>query len=156
MLTARNSTAWVRSDPVMPYAFFPHTGDIGVRLRGASLAELAESAAQAFADVVTDPAGIREVDAAVLTARAAAPDLLLREFLNELLFQFDARRRLVASATVSVTRQGDLWLLEAATRGEAWDPDRHPVKVLVKAITYHALSACETPEGWMATVVFDI
>ena len=142
--------------PVMPYAFFPHTGDIGVRVWGDSCATLIASAAQAFTEVLTDPSVVRGADAVALTMRAAAPDLLLRDFLDELLFQFDARHRLVRDADAVVTRDGDDWVLKAITHGEAWDPARHAIKVLVKGITYHQLSVVETADGWSATVVLDI
>jgi SHS2 domain-containing protein len=140
----------------MPYEFFPHTGDIGIRVWGRTLEELIRSAFHAFTSVVVDPASVRESEAVTLSCRAAAPDLLLHDLLSELLFQFDARGRLVKDADVAVARDGESWLVEARTRGERIDAGRHHPKVLVKGITYHALSVTETPEGWQAIVILDI
>ena len=140
----------------MPYEFFPHTGDIGIRVWGRSLEELLRSAAQAFTTAVVDPASVRELEAVTVSCRASAPDLLLHDFLGELLFQFDARSRLVKDAEVAVAHDGESWLAEARTRGERIDAGRHHPKVLVKGITYHALAVNETAEGWQGTVILDI
>ena len=140
----------------MPYEYFPHTGDIGMRLWGRSLDELMTSAVRGFTDAVIDPESVRAAEAVALTCRASAPDLLLHGLLSELLYQFDARGRLVKDAEVAVTREGEGWLVEARTRGEQLDASRHHVKVLVKGVTYHALVVAETREGWQGTVVLDI
>lgn len=140
----------------MPHEFFPHTGDIGVRVWGSSREALFASAARAFVEVLVDPSTIRVSDAIVVTCRAPDLDLLLHGFLCELLFQFDARGRLVSDAEVVLARDGSQWVLEATTRGEPFDPARHHLKVLVKGVTYHQLSVVETADAWTGTVVFDI
>jgi SHS2 domain-containing protein len=140
----------------MPYEFFPHTGDIGVRLRGETLEALMQSAVEAFTDAVVDRSTVRAVTPGAVACRAAAPDLLLHELLSEVLYQFDARGRLIAGADVRIAREGGEWVLDARTTGEQIDPARHRPKVLVKGVTYHALSAAETAEGWAGTVILDI
>ena len=140
----------------MSYEFFPHTGDMGIRLWGQSIDELMRSAVHAFTDAVVDRARVREMEAGNISCRAAAPDLLLHELLSEVLFLFDARGRLIADADVTVTRDRGDWLLDARTRGEPIDAARHQLKVLVKGVTYHALLVAVTPEGWQGTVILDI
>jgi tRNA nucleotidyltransferase (CCA-adding enzyme) len=140
----------------VPYEFFPHTGDVGMRVWGRSLEELMRSAVLAFTDTVADPASVRSSDEEVVTCRAAAPDLLLHDLLSELVYQLDARRRLVRDADVVIARDDDDWTLEATTWGEPIDAARHRLRVLVKGVTYHALSVSEAPEGWQGTVVLDI
>jgi SHS2 domain-containing protein len=140
----------------MPYEFFAHTGDIGIRVWGPSLEELMRSAIQAFTDAVVDRATVRPAEAGELSCEAPAPDLLLHGLLSEALYQFDARGRLVGDADVTVSRDHDIWRLRARTLGEPMDAARHRPKVLVKGITYHALAVAETDEGWQGTVIVDI
>ena len=140
----------------MPYEFFPHTGDIGIRLRGETIEALMQSAVEAFTDAVVDRSTVRDAESGAMSCRAAAPDLLLHEFLSEVLYQFDAGGRLIAGADVRIRREAGDWILDARTRGEQLDPARHHPRVLVKGITYHALSAVETAEGWEGTVILDI
>ena len=140
----------------MPYEYFSHTADIGVRLWADDAASLFASGAAALTEVLVDPASIRIADAVTLTSAAPAIDLLLHAFLSEVLFQFDARHRLVAEVSVVFRREDDLLVVEATTMGEPLDPARHRVKSLVKGVTYHELAVTESGGRWEATVVFDI
>jgi SHS2 domain-containing protein len=138
------------------HEFFPHTGDIGIRVWGGSIEELIRSAALAFTEAVVDPSSVRPVEPRALACRATAPDLLLHDFLGELLFECDARGRLVRDLEVTVGREGEAWTLDATTHGEPIDPSRHHLRMLVKGVTYHALSVTRTPDGWQGTVILDI
>ena len=82
-------------------------------------------------------------------------DLLLVDWLSELLFRFETRGFLVARATVELIT-ADVYRLGARIEGEPLDAERHPMKVLLKAVTYHGLEVREEPGGWSATVIFDI
>ena len=138
------------------HEFFSHTGDIGVRIWAGTAEGLFAAAVQAFADTITDAAAVRAIDAAALTLRAPGLDLLLHDFLGELLFDFDARQRLVARAEVVLEQEAGGWVLTATTRGETMVEGHHAIKVLIKGITYHALDVTEAAGQWTATVVFDV
>ncbi len=140
----------------MTFAFFPHTGDIGVHLRAETLDGLFAAAAEAFLDAVTDAAGVRPADEVVLSCRAAELDLLLHDFLSELLFRFDARRLLLRPTAVTVRPDAPGWRVDAHLAGEALDSGRHAVDRVLKAVTYHELAVSQDASGWSATVVFDI
>ncbi|HSM50839.1 MAG TPA: archease [Thermoanaerobaculia bacterium] len=139
----------------MPYRFLDHTGDVGFELEAASLAGLLAEAVAAFACTLTDPERLGEGEERELEATAAAPDLLLHALLEELLFLFERHGFLARTGEVEVERNGAL-RLRARLRGERWDPDRTPLKLLVKGVTYHRL-AVEEGEGVVrGRVVLDI
>ena len=50
----------------------------------------------------------------------------------------------------------DQYVIAGTLRGEPRDPSRHPLKLLIKAVTYHGLHVAETRDGYEATVIFDI
>ena len=140
----------------MGYEFFDHTGDVGVALRGRTLDELFASAALAFSDTITPLSGIdprrpEEVDVA-----APELELLLVDFLSELLYRFDTRAWITREAQVEVRERDGGWQLEGTLIGERHDPARQPVKILIKAVTYHGLQVKRGGEMWRANVVFDI
>jgi SHS2 domain-containing protein len=140
----------------MAYAFFDHTGDVGVTLTGRTLDELFASAALAFSDTLTplgaiDPRRPEELDVA-----APELDLLMVDFLSELLYRFDTRAWLTREAQVEVRERDGGWELQGTLVGERHDPDRHPVKILIKAVTYHGLRVIKSNGVWRANVVFDI
>ena len=140
----------------MAYAFFDHTGDVGVALTGRTVDELFASAALAFSDTITplaciDPRRPEELDVA-----APELDLLMVDFLSELLYRFDTRAWLTRDAQVEVRERDGGWHLQGTLIGERHDPSRHPVKILIKAVTYHGLHVTKSDELWRANVVFDI
>lgn len=140
----------------MGYHFFDHTGDIGVELTGHSIDQLFQAAAAAFTDSITplvkvEPRRPEEVDLA-----APELDLLLVDFLSELLYRFDTRSWLSRSAEVVVREADGGWALEGTLLGERLDSARHGVKVLIKAVTYHGLEIQQHDGEWRARIVFDI
>jgi len=137
------------------HEFFDHTGDIGVRIRAANPAGLFEAGAVAMTDVITSATvEPRQTDEIALCASAL--DLLLVDWLSELLYRFETRAFLVARAHVALAFVDEAHHLRARIEGEPFDAGRHAIKVLVKAVTYHALEITQDADGWTATVIFDI
>ena len=140
----------------MPYRFFDHTGDIGVTLTGPTRDALFAAAALAFTDSITPLDRVEPRRPEEVAVDAPELDLLLVDFLSELLYRFDTRGWLTRGADMAVRERDGGWTLEGTLSGEKLDPDRHPVKILIKAVTYHGLQIVERGGEWSANVVFDI
>jgi SHS2 domain-containing protein len=106
-------------------------------------------------DAMTTPADVEPRISAHITLEGPELDLLLVDWLSELLFRFETTGLLVARAAVELVA-ADVYRLGARIEGEPLDPERHAMKVLLKAVTYHALDVREADGRWTATVVFDI
>ncbi len=140
----------------MGHVFFDHTGDVGVRLDGGSLDELFREAALAFTGTVTDRTAVAaETSQRVVLASGGLEDLLV-DWLDELVYWFEVQNLLVGDAGVRVHETSSGWSLEGEIRGETFDPRRHPIKVLIKGITYHQLAIRRNGDRWVTSVVFDI
>jgi SHS2 domain-containing protein len=135
------------------FELFEHTADIGLLARGRTLAELFVHAAEGLVDVTVDPAGLEET--VVVPVHVTAPDRegLLVAWLNELLFLLDTRRFLPRRVMIEHLSETEV---RAELRGGTVDPERHTVRRMVKAATYHQASIRETPEGWEARVILDL
>jgi SHS2 domain-containing protein len=140
----------------MPYAFFDHTGDVGISLSGRTLDELFRSAALAFTETLTALDRVEPRRAEELDVAAPELDLLLVDFLSELLYRFDTRGWLTADAQIEVRERDGGWDLQGTLRGERHDASRHAVKILIKAVTYHGLQVRRDDGMWSANVVLDI
>lgn len=141
----------------MGYRLVDHTADVAVEVEAATLEGLFEEAAAAFAAVVCDAHALRPGPPEAISVSAPALDLLMVAWLSELLYHFDVHDRLVASARVRIA--GDEtsgYRLDATVGVDPFDPTRHAVKVLIKAVTYHALLVEPCTGGWRARVVFDV
>lgn len=140
----------------MPHSFFDHTGDVGVSLRASTLPELFREAALAFVETLTDAEKMSATSCDDVRLEAPTLDDLLVEWLTELLYRFEVRNLLPVDAELSVTQSGDGWALRGRVASDTFDPERHPIKVAIKGVTYHQLEVRRLDEGWETSVVFDI
>jgi SHS2 domain-containing protein len=106
-------------------------------------------------DAMTTPEAVEPRESADISLEGPELDLLLVDWLSELLFRFETTGFLVSRAAVELVT-ADVYRLGARIEGEALDPERHPIKVLLKAVTYHGLEIKEDHGRWTATVIFDI
>lgn len=143
----------------MPYRYLDDiaTGDVAFEAMGKTLEELFIAAADATVNVmVEDLSAIARAEEMRLEVTNPDLDLLLYNFLNELVFFKDARKLLVRVTRASITRDPEGYRLRAAAYGDIIDPGRHPLGADVKAVTLHRFALVETPDGWKTTVVLDI
>lgn len=114
------------------------------------------SAAAAFTDSITPLEGVEPRRPEEMSLAAPELDLLLVDFLSELLYRFDTRRWLARRAEVDVREADGGWALMGTLRGERLDEARHPVNILIRAVTYHALHVVQRDGEWTASIVFGI
>ncbi|MBI4567309.1 MAG: archease [Planctomycetes bacterium] len=125
------------------FALVDHTADLGVRVSAASRGDLYETAARALYSIIGTLAP--RADGGARPARLALPPagdegLLLRAFLAELLFLFEARHTFIDNPRVDWPAEGGLL---ASGEERLVDESRSVFSREVKAVTYHGLSA-----GW--------
>jgi SHS2 domain-containing protein len=141
----------------MPWRPLEHTADLGIEVDAASLEGLFADAARGLLETITDASTVALHDTVELRLAAAALDLLLVEWLEELLFRFDASGELWAEHALRLDEVASGgWSLRATSRGEPYAPGRHPLRTQVKAITYHGLEVRRDGETWRARVIFDL
>jgi SHS2 domain-containing protein len=135
------------------WELFPHDADIGVRGRGATLAEAFANAARAMTAAIVDPAAVALREAVAIACEAPDPEVLLVDWLNALVFEMATRAMLFGDFRVRIegTR------LAAEALGEPIDPARHAPAVEVKGATFTALKVARGADGiWVAQCVIDV
>ncbi|HIE11533.1 MAG TPA: archease [Kiritimatiellae bacterium] len=133
---------------------FEHQADIGIRGYGPTLEAAFEEAATALVAVIADPARIKRRDeGAEVTSPAPAPEIMLFDWLNGLIYEMDTRRVLFGRFSVRISGSrltGRAW-------GEKLDPSRHEPTVEVKAATFNLLEVRRREDGvWVAQCVVDV
>jgi len=135
------------------YEHFEHTADLGLRVRATDLNTLFAEAAEALtAAIIEEVDAIEPRDSIAVRVTGTDRAFLLFDWLRELLYRFDAERRLFRRFDVRVSEGG----LDATAWGEPYDAERHPLSHEVKAITYHGLRVDQEDGGWVAEVIVDI
>jgi SHS2 domain-containing protein len=135
------------------YETFDHTADLGLRIRAPDLRTLfAEAGMALFAAIVEDLHTVEPRQRVDIQWTETDRDLLLFDWLKELLYRFDTEHLLFGRFEVQVNEAG----LSGSAWGEPVDPARHHLLHELKAITYHGLRVEQTAEGWLAEVIVDI
>jgi SHS2 domain-containing protein len=133
------------------------TADVAFEASGKHLAELFRSAADATMNVMIDSLEtIEKRESLEFVVQNTDLDMLLFNFLQELLFYKDARKLLLLVSVVAITENTSGFTLHASAFGERLDPAKHHPLVDVKAVTLYRFSLRKDDEGWKATVVLDV
>ncbi len=143
----------------MPYRYLEDiaTADVAFEARGKDLEELFLAAADAAMNVmVSDLSTIDETDKLEFVVEHEELDLLLFNFLQELIFFKDARRLLLRVLSIVIEKGISGFTLTARAAGEELNPEKHDLIVDVKAVTLYRFALQESVDGWTATVVLDI
>ena len=136
------------------YTTFDHTADVGIAAQAATREQLfAEMARGLFAVLLARPEAVEPRQTERLRIGGTDPAELLHDWLDELLFRFDAHGQVWSRFDVRFPHGGGL---EASIAGERLDPNRHDPQHEVKAITYHELTVEPRDGGWYARVIVDI
>ena len=140
----------------MGYEALDHTADAAFRVWGRDLPELFSKAAEAMYSVMIDVASVRPKVSKTLSLSAPTVDLLLHDWLSELLFITDVEGLVFSRFEVDIHEEDGSFRLEAACWGEPLDPERHSPETEIKAVTYHELEVKKEGDLWAAKLVFDI
>ena len=135
------------------FEIIDHTADVGIIAYGADLAELFSNAALALFSLIIQPESVEEKLHRRLEVSSEDHDNLLVNWLNELIYVFDAEHMLFRRFDIDSLTEN---LLRATCYGEMFDPARHTIKIGVKAATYHMLTVERNGGGYKARVIFDI
>jgi len=135
------------------YETFDHTADVGIRVRAADLASLFREAAQGLFALIAEPVAAapsaRRVEIEVRGERA---DLLLFDWLSELLYLADRDRLILCDFEVELVEGGLRGRATAVPVEQAQGALLHEVK----AITYHGLRVERAGAEWLAEFIVDV
>lgn len=143
----------------MPYRYLDEIGtaDIAFEATGRDLPELFRDAADATMNVMIDNIdAIQSVETRQIELSNDKLDMLLFDFLQELIFLKDSKRLLMRIREAQITEQAENYFVKATAQGETIEAERHQQRADVKAVTLHNFSVEQIEGGWIARVLLDI
>jgi len=143
----------------MPYQFLEDTAtaDIAFKAWGKDLEETFMAAADATMNVMVEELeSIQPRESRDIRLENGDLDLLLHDFLQELVYYKDSEKLMLRVREVLIEEESRPVTLQATARGETLDPERHHPRVDVKAVTLHHFRLEKTEQGWEAQVILDI
>ncbi len=139
------------------FEFLEHTADAYIAAYGDSLEEAFENAALATFQVMTDVEKIKPETEDFVEVETHDEYALLYSWLEELLIRFDTTKNLYCRFKISSIEETPAGLkLKAKIWGEPFNPERHPRKVGVKAVTYHRMEIVKKPKAVTVRFILDI
>jgi len=143
----------------MPYQYLEDVGvaDIAFVATGRDLSELFTAAADATMNVMIENLNaIEPRETRQIELSNDSIEMLLFDFLQELIYFKDAKRLLLRACETQIEQKGEAYVLKAKVAGERLDDTRHQQRADVKAVTLHGFSVKKRDGGWKAKVLLDI
>jgi protein archease len=144
---------------LMPYRFLEEIGtaDIAFEATGRDLPELFSDAADATMNVMIDNLdAIEPRETRHIELSNDEIDMLLFDFLQELIYLKDAELLLLRIRHMQMDEKDKKYFLKSEAVGEPLDAARHHQRADVKAVTLHDFSVEKKNGGWRARVLLDI
>ena len=133
------------------------TADIAFEAAGRDLPELFTAAADATMNVMIENLdAIKPRETRRIELKNDEIDMLLFDFLQELIYFKDAERLLLRVREMRIDEKEGAYSLKATTAGEPLDAGRHQQRADVKAVTLHDFRVERTEGGWRAAAILDI
>ncbi len=139
------------------YEFLEHTADIYIRAHGKTMQEAYENAAEAMFEVMTDTQKIAPQTEDTIEVEAEDQYALLYSWLEALLVKFETENMLYSKFQITNLQETqEIFKMSAKIYGERFNPQKHPQKVAVKAVTYHRMVIIKEPEKVILEFILDI
>ena len=130
--------------------------DIAFEAEGESVEEVCRGATQALLESMANPVTVSGGWERVIERSDADPSMLLFDWLSEVVYWKDAAGVVFREASLTLTREGDVWLLRARLIGAPVNQRTQELHADVKGVTKHLYELKQTGSCWKVRVVLDV
>ena len=139
------------------FEFLEHTADVYVRAHGTTAEEAYENAALSMFETMTDTDKIAQTQQETVEVEAEDQYALLYSWLEALLVKFETENMLYSKFQITSWKEtAETFKIKAKIWGEKFDPQKHPQKVAVKAVTYHRMVVIRETDRVILEFILDI
>lgn len=139
------------------FEFLEHTADVYIRAHGKTMEEAYENAALAMFETMTDTDKITQTQQETVEIEAEDQYALLYNWLEALLVKFETENMLYSKFQITNWKEtAETFKFKANVWGEKFDPQKHPQKVGVKAVTYHRMVVIREVDRVILEFILDI
>lgn len=139
------------------FEWVEHTADVGFRSFGETLEEAFENAAIALTEIYTNFDRVEQKYSMKVEIKSEDKEALLYDWLDELIYLHDADGFVLGGLEVKkISKDNEVYLLEAVLSGEDYSSEKHGQKTGVKAMTYHMMDIKKEDDKWILQAVVDI
>ncbi len=141
---------------MLGYKFFPHTADVLFEAYGKTVEDLFTNAALAVEATMVDITTVNEEKEHDIAVEADDLELLLYNFLSELIFVKDTEGLLFMKFDITILHEKKKLVLHAHCTGALIDREKQSLLDDTKAITMHEFKIEQEDGVWTARVIVDV
>ena len=130
--------------------------DTAFEAEGESVEEVFRGATQALLESMANPVTVSGGWERAIERTDVDPSTLLFDWLSEVVYWKDAAGVVFREAPLTLTREGDVWLLRAGLIGAPVDQQTQELHADVKGVTKHRYELKQTGGSWKVIVVLDV
>lgn len=130
--------------------------DIAFEAEGESIEEVFRGATQAILETLANPSTVSGGWEHAIERSDLDPSALLFDWLSEVVYWKDAAGVVFREAPLTLTREGEGWLLRARLIGAPVDQQAQELHTDVKGVTKHLYELKQTGNCWKARAVLDV
>lgn len=130
--------------------------DIGFEAEGESVEDVFRGATQALLESMANPVTVSGEWERPIERTDVDLSSLLFEWLSEMVYWKDAAGVVYREAPLTLTREGEGWLLRARLIGAPVNQQTQELHADVKGVTKHLYKLKQTGDRWKARVVLDV
>ncbi len=138
------------------YEFLDHTADLAVRVYAPTLPELFKNCALTMFDIIKPQCQFRAAVSRTVSQSGPQLEILLVDWLRELLSVFAADRFLPVQYNIDLEERDGQWVLTGSYSAAQWEDAYCRVAREVKAVTHHGTQIEEGLNGFTAVIIFDV
>ena len=139
------------------FEFLEHTADAYIAAYGRSLAEAFENAALAMFETMTDTSKVEPKIEDEIEVEGFDEQSPLYNWLESLIVKFEMTGNLYSKFKITgIEKTEGGFRLKAKVWGEQFNPEKHPQKVGIKAVTYHRMEIKKEPEKVTVKFLLDL
>lgn len=139
------------------FEFLEHTADAYIVAYGKTMEEAFENAALATFETMTDTSKVAQTVEDSVEVEAPDEQALLYTWLEQLIINFEIKGNLYSGFKIpKIEKTPEGFRLKAKIWGEPYNPEKHPTKVGIKAVTYHRMEINKEPKRVSVKFILDI
>ena len=133
------------------------SADIALSVKGESLSDIFIQAGNALVAEMTDyPGRIRDIESRCSIVSNPDLELLLFNFLNEILFYKDSEGLILKPVHIKIEFKGTEYLCSYELCGEKIKKSKCGFRVDIKGVALHRLEIIRSGDSYSAVIVFDV
>ncbi len=136
----------------MPYRYIEHTADMGIEAWGSTREEALKEVFNAFTTLLYDTEKVEPMEEKEVRTSSKSLTSGVVDFLSQVLYRYDGEGFL-SKELIEIRNLNPVWVV---IKGEPFIREKHELRKLIKAVTYHKASFKKRKDIYKIRIILDV